>query len=1412
MVHKTRKSRNIRCNGVNDLVIRSTAWDWWGEPVCCGPGATSPESYVKSQVARCSAPTGLDHYSSTGQERWAGYLPSAKYSLFRDTSGLRTVKPQPTTLRALTGTILIILLLSFASAQDLQFAFDTTGNLQAQSAETLAHPQIVAQPQPQVVGPGALASFFVVAANTHNLTYQWQFNGDNIIGATGDALLLQNVGALSQGFYSVVLVNSSGSVTSAPAALMLDGDRDGLPDSWEQTYFGGLSQKPSGDLDGDGVSNQDEFLQGTNPADSASVLFRLTVISDGGQVTVNPGRFTFTNGEVVTLTAIALPSGTFHGWRGATNTTENSITLTMDGNKTVYAYLGSYDITWTNTVSGDWNIASNWSPDFVPGTNDNVFITSSATVTLNTNATCGSLTLSAGTLAGSGALTLHRDSAWSSGTMTGAGRTILPPGATLNLNGTGTKTLSGGRILENGGTVYWNAGNIQAATATVITNRAGALFQVQSATGITPGAGGGRFDNAGIFRKTSAGTTTINNLVSFNNYGAVEIKTGTLAFAGVSLNDGAMDVSAGATLNFSAGTFTSSGGSSIVGAGNLAPSGGIVNLAGLVNVTGSHTFTFATANLTGNYICTNNTLTISGSPATFSGTGTVTPAVLNLSGGSLGGSQQVTVLNQMNWTGGTMTGSGRTVIPPGATLTINAGSVGVGGGRTLDNGGTTIWEAGQMSLASLSVITNRPGALFLMQSSATIVSGLSGGRLDNAGMFRKTSAGTTTLNDLVTFNNYGAVELQSGTLSLAGGGLNNGTMVVSPGTTLNFSGGNYTSSGGSSIVGEGNLTLSSGIVNLAGLVNVTGPHTFTFATANLTGNYICTNNTLTISGATATFSGTGTVTPAVLNLSGGSLGGNQLVTVLSQMNWTGGSMSGSGRTVIPPGVTLTINAGFVGISGGRTLDNGGTAFWNAGTMQIATATVFTNRLGALFQVQSAAAITPGGGGGRFDNAGTFRKTSAGTTTLNDLVTFNNYGAVELQSGTLSLTGGGLNNGTMVVSPGTTLNLSGGTFTSSAAASITGAGNLTVSSSATPTLAGLVNVSGTNTFSAGTANLTGNYICTNNTMTISGAAATFSGTGTVSPAVINLSSGTLGGNQLVTVLSQMNWSGGTMTGVGRTVMSPGATLNITGAATKTLSGGRILDNGGTTLWTAGNIQAATATIITNRAGALFQVQSAAGITPGAGGGRFDNAGTFRKTSAGTNSIDALVRFNNYGTVELQTGILAANGGYTSTTNALLHYAISGTTPGTGYGRLQVSGTVTLNGALGVGLVNGFLPTTNDTFTVLSAGTRSGTFASFHYPSNAVTMQLSNTVNSVIVSVSEVLAVPQPVLLPAEISGPDILLSWTAVSNLTYRLEFNPDLNPANWTGLAGDILSLSNTASRLEALPSSNRFYRVRVVP
>jgi hypothetical protein len=1066
----------------------------------------------------------------------------------------------------------IFLLTSLAHCQISQFAFDAAGNLSREAPATNAPPQILRQPESQVVAPGALVSFFVVAANTHLLTYQWRFNGTDVLGATNDALLFQNVGAPNEGPYSVVLVNPSGSVTSAPAVLILDGDGDGLADSWEQTYFTNLAQVATTDFDGDGVSNADEFLDGTNPTNKVSALFRLTVLTDGVVVTVEPDRPKYTNGELVKLTA----SAPFRVWSGDTNTANNPITFLMNANKTVFAHVGPLDLIWTNLAGGNWQVASNWRPNFVPTSNDTAFIIPTVNVTNNSPAECRSLTFGgpgAPTLTGSGTLILYTDSIWAGGTMSGTGRTIVAPGATLNIANPADVTLRM-RTLENAGAILWTGTRIF-VDGGIVTNRAGALFEAQNATffAFLSGSSIGRFDNAGTFRKTSPGTTAFDTTAPFNNYAAVEIKNGTLALRSGGRNEGTMEFQAGTTLNLAGGTFNSSVASSIYGPANfVVSSGGSHNLAGSVNLSGTHTFSGGTANLTGNYICTNNTLIISAGTANFSGSGLIMPTTVTLSG-TLAGSSEVAVLREFDWSGGTMGGSGRTVIAPGAILTITTSS----------------------------------------------------------------------------------------------------------------------------------------------------------------GHFL---------------------------------------------------------------------------SGGRSLENGGTILWNAGFLTMGGATI-TNRAGALFDNQTAVTVSSGGGN-RFDNAGTFRKSvNAGPATWP--LTFNNSGLVEIETGRLALSGAGTNTSSIEIAAGASLNLSssGAAFISTAGSSISGAGDFIVSGNATSS--GLVNPSGTHTFSAGTANLNGNYVCTNSPATISGGTVNFNSTSAV--AVVNFSGGTLGGSGVLNVLQVMNWTGGFMGGSGRTVIAPGATLNLNNGAAVTLNT-RTLENGGTVVWTgAGNLTGAN--VITNRPGALFELRNNTSIAPqGFQAWRFDNAGTLRKMIAtGTSTFASGVSLNNYNTVEIRSGIVTANGGYTSRTNALLNCAIGGTTPGTGFGQLQIAGTVNLNGSLGVDLINGFIPAPSDSFTVLTTGNRNGAFANFFYPSNAVTMQMSNTANSVIVRVTGVVTnIAEPMLLSPEISGLQIRLIWTAHSNTTYRMEFKPDLNDLNWIALPGDVTTPSNTASKFDTLTPSNRFYRVRVVP
>lgn len=59
---------------------------------------------------------------------------------------------------------------------------------------------------------------------------------------------------------------------SPPAPAIVDTDTDQMPDDWETRYFGGTSQSPTNDWDGDGLSNYQEYLAGTNPTNAGDFL------------------------------------------------------------------------------------------------------------------------------------------------------------------------------------------------------------------------------------------------------------------------------------------------------------------------------------------------------------------------------------------------------------------------------------------------------------------------------------------------------------------------------------------------------------------------------------------------------------------------------------------------------------------------------------------------------------------------------------------------------------------------------------------------------------------------------------------------------------------------------------------------------------------------------------------------------------------------------------------------------------------------------------------------------------------------------------------------------------------------------------------------------------------------------------
>jgi hypothetical protein len=776
---------------------------------------------------------------------------------------------------------------------------------------------------------------------------------------------------------------------------------------------------------------------------------------------------------------------------------------------------------------------------------------------------------------------------------------------------------------------------------------------------------------------------------------------------------------------------------------------------------------------------------------------------------------------------------------------------GIGG--VLYNQGTIFQtDTGLLIIGNETTFENQANATYNLQTDGS-VAGSGYSYFNNSGLFYK-SGGTGASTISVPFNNVGgSIQVDSGTLSLAGSGIStSGTFIVATNAVLDLTGGSgQTWAGVVGGSGAGAVSFNSGSVN---------------ASPSLT-----------------------------LNLPDGLF------------QWTGGALWGI--TVNSNAVTV---AGTVYLNG-EIYNDGLVHHTNDGTMNFGNNATIVNQSDGIYNFEGDGGLA-GGGYTYFYNYGLLRK-SSGSGISSCVVSLNNQsGVIEVESGTLSLAGSGassngtfnvasgavldltggqsstwagvvggsgaggvsLNSGNLIASPSLTLNLPGGLFqwtggtlygTTFNSNAVTVAG--TVSMIATiyndglvhHTNDGMMNFGYNATFNnqsdgiynfEGDGGLGGNgYSYFNNcgllrkssgsgissctvslnnqsgVIEVDSGTLSLAGSGTSSNGTFNVASGAvldLTGGQGPTWAGVVGGSGAGSVSLnsGYVLASPSLTLNLPDGLFQ-WTGGTLYGNttNSTAITVAGAGSAVlhgvlynygllhhtnTATLhiaynsaFENQAGGTYNLEGD-GVIYSDGYGYFDNYGLLRKSGGtGTSSINSGVTFQNLnGSIEVNSGQLSLSGQNYSQGGGGFIVTLGGINPGQS-GQFAC-GSASLGGPLKVTLAGGFVPAPGNQFQILSCSSLAGAFTSTNIPAGMV---LSYSNNGVYLTVP----LPAQILNPV-VCGGNLTFSFASVNCQSNTLQHNDDLTTSNWvcdTNCTGDGTVMQMVAPLTN---SPQRFFRV----
>jgi hypothetical protein len=168
----------------------------------------------------------------------------------------------------------------------------------AANVVVLVGPTITVQPVGVTNVVGSTVVFGVQVTNGASLPlgYRWRRGGvtiaNRVLNTRTDFLILENIQTTDTGNYNVIITNvvsyQPGSVSQQArlgvVTTGLDNDHDGIPNDWETAYNFDPNNPADAtqDADGDGYSNHDEYIAGTDPRDPASYLQVDEITATGG--------------------------------------------------------------------------------------------------------------------------------------------------------------------------------------------------------------------------------------------------------------------------------------------------------------------------------------------------------------------------------------------------------------------------------------------------------------------------------------------------------------------------------------------------------------------------------------------------------------------------------------------------------------------------------------------------------------------------------------------------------------------------------------------------------------------------------------------------------------------------------------------------------------------------------------------------------------------------------------------------------------------------------------------------------------------------------------------------------------------------------------------------------------------------